>query len=99
MLHRNIEPTPWAQCRFEQEAQEVERAVDCTACGGTCLDGAASVLQGLVYCEDCVMAEALRLRSDESEWRELSRADQVEALDALETGARLERMQLARKAG
>ena len=81
----------------QRELAEVGAAgVDCTACEVE-VGGEPVVLLGLAYCTDCGFAEALRLRSDESEWSALSRSDQVEALETIEIQARSEREHLARR--
>jgi len=81
-----------------RELAEIGAAgTECAACESE-VGGEPIVLMGLVYCTDCGFAEALRLRSDESEWSALSRPDQVEALETIEQQARSEREHLARRA-
>jgi len=81
----------------QRELAEIGAAgVDCAACEAE-VGGEPVVLMGLTYCPDCGFAEALRLRSDESEWSALARPDQVEALETIEQQARSEREHLARR--
>lgn len=94
-VRRNIEPTPWATCRFEREAEESSH-VPCVDCGGEVEDGGAVVLQGLAHCETCAMNAALSLRFQRDEWDELSDHDKTEVLEVLETGARSERTALVK---
>ena len=81
-----------------REAAESGAPVDCVACDSEAGDDAV-VLLGVTYCVDCGADEAFRLRGDGDEWTALSRADQVEALEIIESQARAERMQLVKKGG
>lgn len=71
--------------------------VECSVCDGLA-DTEAVTLMGIVYCPDCAFNEALRLRNDGEEWGALTRHDQVEALEIIETQARVERTVLTRRA-
>jgi len=79
-----------------ERAEVGAEGVECTACESE-VGGEPIVLMGLVYCTDCGFAEALRLRSDESEWSALARPDQVEALETIEIQAWAERKHLVRR--
>ena len=69
--------------------------VECSGCGSA--TGTVVVLLGLTRCPDCAMSAALHLRYHDDEWSALTRHDQVEALEVIETQAQIERMALVRR--
>lgn len=72
--------------------------VECIACS-TEIGGEPVVLLGVSYCDDCGSDEAFRLRATGDEWSALTRADQVEVLEVIETAAHAERAYLVKKGG
>lgn len=102
-VRRNVEPTPWATCRAEQEANEPE-AVTCEECSEPLEDVPHVVtVLGKAFCTSCAVDEICRLRHEE--WGALTEKDRLDLLEELgeaaerERSAIVRRLQSARKAG
>ncbi len=98
MLRKTVrKPDPFAGCIHEKEAQEA-RDVPCDGCGTETAEGTTVVLTGACYCPECAFATAIQMRVTGALWDSLSRHDQAEVLEVIETGAHIERRQLLRRA-